>query len=195
MIRTLPVLLAVLPLLASCEQERVAPPPPPEICDDGIDNDEDGLVDCDDTESCGGINCQEPGGNEDTAPEPPPIVEVIYDDADCCDFSFSVPDACDVITGTFRIINRSDDDGLIKNISCETPGKGTGAILEFAVGNSQPMEFVANARLPGLSDNTVNVWYDCFTDQSFQVDCRAKAEVNDVESEVTWTVTGTAIKP
>ncbi|MCH2581434.1 MAG: hypothetical protein MK133_09600, partial [Planctomycetes bacterium] len=40
-----------------------APPPPPdEVCDNGIDDDEDGAADCDDTDCSEAESCQEPAG-------------------------------------------------------------------------------------------------------------------------------------
>ncbi|MDJ0806897.1 MAG: hypothetical protein QNJ78_08710, partial [Gammaproteobacteria bacterium] len=45
-------------------------PPDPEICDDAIDNDEDGLIDCADTDDC----------NEDPFCEEPPLETEICDD-------------------------------------------------------------------------------------------------------------------
>ncbi|MDE0740754.1 MAG: discoidin domain-containing protein [Planctomycetota bacterium] len=38
------------------------PPPPDEICDNGIDDDEDGAADCDDTDCSEAESCQEPAG-------------------------------------------------------------------------------------------------------------------------------------
>ena len=37
-------------------------PPPPEICGNGLDDDEDGAADCDDTDCAGEADCQAPAG-------------------------------------------------------------------------------------------------------------------------------------
>ena len=50
-------ILALL-LIAGCSGETTdTGRKPPEICNDAIDNDDDGLVDCDDTAECGGLQC------------------------------------------------------------------------------------------------------------------------------------------
>ncbi|MEM6931381.1 MAG: hypothetical protein AAF602_30905, partial [Myxococcota bacterium] len=76
--------------------------PDPEICDDGIDNDGDGLVDCDD-ESCGGINCQ----RQDTGFEEAPV-EIVISQSRCCDFTFNDQNCDGRLAGTIDIVNRTD---------------------------------------------------------------------------------------
>jgi len=181
-------------LMAACAGDETTVPPPPEICDDGIDNDGDGLVDCEDEASCGGLACRDPGDDDDdSGTEPPPIVEVLFNADTCCDFDFSVPGDCQKEVGAFSIINRSETiDGLIKTLTCDIPPGGTEAAILFSLDdNPQRYPFVANAELDRNSTVEVHVWYDCYANQSFELPCRVKAEVDDVADEVEWTTVGT----
>ena len=195
MSRYAPLLLPLAVLAASCSGDDGQEPIPPEICDDGIDNDGDGLVDCDD-EACGGLACRDPGDDDDdTGTEPPPVVEILFDPTDCCDFTFTVPNDCQKVVGSFSIINRSEtEDGLIKTLTCDIPQGGTQAAILFQLDDStQKFPFVANAELDRNSQVDVTLWYDCFTNDSFELPCRVKAEVGEEEDEVEWTTHATAL--
>jgi len=53
-------------ILVGCEAERVEGYSPGE-CSDSIDNDSDGLIDCDDSSCSGSPDCQDPGDDDDSA--------------------------------------------------------------------------------------------------------------------------------
>jgi hypothetical protein len=194
--RIAPLLVLLAPLAAACGGDDGQEPIPPEICDDGVDNDGDGFVDCDDKDSCGGLACRDPGDDDDdTGTAPPPVVEILFDERDCCDFTFSAPSDCDKAVGSFQIVNRSEtEDGLIKSITCDIPMGGTQPAILFSLDDRpQKQAFFANIELDRATTVDVTVWYDCFTNESFELPCRAKAEVGDEEDEVEWMTKASAL--
>ena len=71
------------------------PPPPSEVCDDGVDNDLDGLTDCDDSDCALDLACAEPEVCDDG------IDNDLDGDTDCADadcaldLACAVPEVCD----------------------------------------------------------------------------------------------------
>ena len=179
-------------LTASCGGEGGVRPPP-EICDDRLDNDGDGLVDCDD-EACGGLACTNGGGGGTTRPDPLDPVEILFDSQDCCDFTFG-PGDCNKIVGSYTIANRTDEDGEL-DISCDTPGGGSTPAYRFTLSNQpkdddDPRGGFSDFPIAPQSDVVVTQYYDCFTNQSFTTTCRGKItvafddrdEIDDIEYE------------
>src|SRR5262245_59636238 len=109
--KTLPltaILLLSGALGTGCSGDTTDPGrPPPEICDDGIDNADDGLIDCDDTEACGGLQCITNTIDTDTTVPLDPA-EIIFSAADCCNFTYGQGD-CPLLVGTFQAANREED--------------------------------------------------------------------------------------
>jgi Zn-dependent metalloprotease len=71
------------------------PPPPVEICDDGIDNDEDGATDCDDSDCAFDLACAEPEVCDDGVDNDLDGA-TDCDDSDCAlELVCAVPEVCD----------------------------------------------------------------------------------------------------
>jgi hypothetical protein len=152
----------------------------PEICDDGIDNNGDGLVDCEDTTSCGGLVCRDPGDDDDDTAEPTPDVEVLRND--CCDFTFTCP-AANVSVGQFSLINHSLENDAEFAVVCAPIG-GTSPLAFQVVGSSA----APSASLRGVdlfADSTVSVeaFFACKPQlqQGFDAVCTVTAETDDDE--------------
>ena len=159
-----------------------------EICDDGVDNDGDGLIDCDDTDSCGGIPCQGVGADTGGSGEP---VEIVIEGRRCCDFTFNAGNCNNRSAGTLDVINRTDNDGLITSIRCERKDQIIGIPVGFRVDPlSDAKDALADVELPANSTVTVEAVFDCQTEDPFTVSCEAKAVVGPLGDERGFIVRG-----
>jgi hypothetical protein len=185
------VLGTVLAVLGSCSGEETGPRPDPEICDDEIDNDGDGDVDCDDTE-CGGLPCLNRGDDDDDTgtTEPPPPVEVQYDPESCCDFEYAVSTCGQAqAIGTLSFINRTEDEAGDYDISCDQVG-GAFAIKFAVTGQGQPQPFLSGRPIDAGEQVSIDVIFACNVNQTFTVDCNAKVEAGPYEDIVPFSITG-----
>lgn len=147
--------------------------PEPEICDDGIDNDGDGAVDCDD-EACGGLPCQQDQGPGDTGPSTEPI-EIVIDSSECCEFSFLPENCMNRTAGSFEIFNRTDDEGMVDVIRCD-PLDDIGSPVRFRTSSSsEPVDFLAGVVIPPQSSVTIEAVFDCQVDEAFESICESRA--------------------
>lgn len=186
--------LALITVLGvGCSGNPPGTRPDPEICDDGIDNDGNGLIDCEDTVSCGGLACRDADTDTNDTGDPLPPLEILIDSEDCCNFTFSNADCAGKPIGQFRIINRSDDDGTI-DVTCDLPGTGGISAVEFRMNDNQTLrQFLTDAPMRSTSDNTIYMSYDCYTSQSFEIGCRAKATLPSDVEELGFSVRGTYV--
>ena len=161
----------------------------PETCDDGIDNNGNGLVDCADTAFCGGLACatgDDDDDDDDTA-APPPVVEVIYSADDCCDFAFG-PGDCPMSIGTLQIANRSVEADGEMDVSCDLVDGESPIVWQLQGGTEPPNPFIVNAPLLATSQVTVEAFYNCAVTHGFQTSCRAIAEVEGVKDSVEFQI-------
>jgi hypothetical protein len=165
---------------------------PPEICDDGIDNDNDGFADCDDRDSCGGLACR--GTTTyviDTAANLP-IADVVFSAATCCDFEFGPSDCPQKEIGTIQFFNRASEDEGEVDVSCDLVD--TESPVQWKVdGASAPVPFVTNANVFAGETVTVTGYFVCAAgvNQLFTTKCRANVEVGTDRDEIEFDVTGT----
>jgi hypothetical protein len=91
-----------------------APPPPEvEICDDGIDNDGDGLIDCADPDCSAAPNCASP-------PPPPPSVGVFVDCA-----TYTLHGGNKHLRVTIKVVNDSNAAVSGAGVSISLSGNNT----------------------------------------------------------------------
>ena len=169
----------------------------PEVCDNGIDDNGNGLVDCDDASFCGGLVCRGDGGggDTDTAVEQAPV-EILFDESDCCDFSYGLQDCNEKRIGEFRVANRTDSEGLI-DASCEVPqGAGTDEVVVKFRNNQagSVRDFLVNSPIDAGSETLITVFYDCFYQETFQVSCQAEVEAEERSDTIRWTIEGVFIE-
>ena len=166
----------------------------PETCDDGVDNNDNGLVDCDDTAFCGGLACQDNTDTDDTD-LPPPDLEIVFDPSGCCDFEFTTGD-CPKAIGTFGVRNASLDIDAEIDTSCDLVGGGS--VIQWQIqGGAAPAAFIVNAPLYTESSATIEGFFNCGVNQTFTTHCRIKIE--DLEggetAEYEFDITGTSSAP
>jgi hypothetical protein len=159
----------------------------PETCDDGVDNNDNGLVDCADTAFCGGLQCQT-GDDDDDTDVPLPDLEIIYDPTTCCDFQFVSGD-CPKSIGTIGVINRSTDDATV-DASCDFV-TGESVIQWQVQGGAPPIPFIVAEPLYSGQSMTLEGFFNCDTAQPFNVACRVKVETDIDVSEVEFDIEGT----
>lgn len=174
--------------LLGCVTVDPQPRADPEICDDGIDNNGDGLIDCDD-DACGGIQCREGSGPDTGASDEP--VEIVIDNRKCCEFTFNEQNCSNLRAGTIDIVNRTDEDGAITYIRCDNTAE-FGGVVSFRVLNSgeTPVDILATTTVPAQSTITVEAVFDCEADAAFTATCEAKAAAGPFGDERGFIVRG-----
>jgi hypothetical protein len=177
----------------ACSGDDGTPRPDPEICDDGLDNDGDGAVDCDDT-NCGGIHCQDQGDDDDDAVEPE-LVEILLDEDDCCDFTFGSADCPQKEIGTFSIINRSTEVEGNFDVSCDVVGPDLAPIEWQVVGGSNQVPYLVNLPLPVETTVQIQAYFVCSPglEQDFDTTCHISAEVDSKKVELDHDIHATVI--
>jgi hypothetical protein len=179
-------------LLVSCSGEAPYTRPDPEICDDGADNDGDGLVDCDDKSDCGGIACRTTY-TTDTAPDLPDA-EVLFNEDDCCDFTYSSADCPQLEIGSITFINRSgSEDGQI-DVSCNDVGPNSVPAIQWAPqGSTHPSQFIINAPIYAGETVVMDAYFVCGggVNFDFTTQCVSDIEVGVAKDTYDWTLSAT----
>jgi hypothetical protein len=168
---------------------------PPEICNDEIDNDEDGLVDCDDSAECGGLQCNTGTTDTDTGPTVDlPPAEILFSSKSCCDFTFAAGE-CPKMIGTYQAANREPETDGELDASCDLIGDDPP--LEFSVDGCPncPIPYLTNQQVDPNTTVTVEVWFDCAVQQTFEATCRTNIEVSPFEDEWEFQVNGVRADP
>jgi hypothetical protein len=168
--------------------------PDPEICDDEIDNDGNGLIDCEDSSACGGIHCQQTGDDDDDTAESE-LVEIVLDDDTCCDFTFGAADCPQKEIGTFSIINRSPDVEGNFDVSCDTVGPNLAPIEWQVAGGSNQVPYLVNLPLAPNATVEIQGYFVCTPglEVDFTTTCHISAEVEGVKDELDHDVHATVI--
>jgi hypothetical protein len=170
--------------------------PDPEICDDGIDNDGDGLADCDDTDSCGGLACIGTTTTTYDTSANLPNADIAYSPATCCDFEFGGPTDCPTkVIGTVEFFNRAYEEAGEFDISCDLVG-GESPVQWQVAGAATPEPFVVNQNLFADDSIVVSGVFVCAAgvNNTFTTTCRANIEVGANFDEVEFEITGTALQ-
>ncbi|MEQ1571254.1 MAG: hypothetical protein ABMA64_36845 [Myxococcota bacterium] len=188
------VWLSLVGVGASCSGDPPVERKPPEVCNDGLDNDEDGAADCDDTD-CGGVNCQTAGDDDDDSASNLPLAEVQYDPTECCTFEYTSADCPMKSIGTITFVNRSSsDDGLI-DVSCNLIGGEISAIVWQLPGMPDPKPFITDELLPVNTSLTAEAFFKCGGIQDpFTTQCIAKVAVSVLEETVEFEASGTPVE-
>ncbi|MBX2800555.1 MAG: hypothetical protein KTR31_22945 [Myxococcales bacterium] len=173
-------LLMLLPLAACSGPATDVAAELPEICGDGIDNNDNGLVDCEDATYCGGPGCAAPPPTDegfDTDQLVFPGIEDLN-----CDFSFGTTDCSRKELCTFTFENTSPDPATF-NAECSTPAGGgnkyDSAILFQVQGDNNAAGRVSREPADAGETVLVTLYYDCFVAETFNVDCEVRAEGTD----------------
>jgi len=166
---------------------------PPEICNDEIDNDDDGLIDCDDSAECGGLQCNTGTTDTDTTVELEEA-EILFSAADCCDFTFSQGE-CPKMIGTYQAANREPETDGELDASCDLIGDDPP--LKFSVDGCPncPIPYLTNQPVDPNTTVTVEVWFDCAVVTTFKATCRTNIEVDPFKDEWEFEVNGTRQDP
>jgi hypothetical protein len=166
---------------------------PPEICNNEIDDDDDGLVDCDDELECGGLQCETDTTDTDIVVELDPA-EILFDPTSCCDFTFSQGD-CPMMIGTYQAANREEEiDGEL-DASCNLIGGEPPLSFSVAGCPNCPIPYLVNQPVDPNTTVTVEVWFDCAVAQTFEATCLTEIDVNPYTDDREFTVTGTRVDP
>ncbi|MEQ1502932.1 MAG: hypothetical protein ABMB14_11915 [Myxococcota bacterium] len=174
--------------------DDTSPRPELEVCDDGEDNDGDSLVDCDDTQDCGGIHCQNTGDDDDdTTPTEPATIEILFDETSCCDFTFTSEDCPSKTIGTFSVLNRSLEDDGDFDVSCDLVGPGLSAIKWQPEDASSKQAFVVASPIYANNQVEVTGYFDCVgtIDTEFTTACNITANVGSETAVLDFEITGT----
>ncbi len=159
------LLAGVLACVVAEPEERTEPE---SDCADGIDNNGNGLVDCDDPD-CGGINCRrfDTGIDEQE-------VEIVIDQRDCCDFTFNPTNCNNRLAGTIEVVNRTKSPGLVTFVRCDP--KDFGNAVGFRVGSDGIVDnALGNVPLAEESSVVIEAVFDCQTDAAFTAECEISA--------------------
>lgn len=168
--------------------------PPPEICGDEIDNDLDGLVDCDDVLACGGAACETTTYITDTQANLP-NADILFSGADCCDFEFG-PDSCpSMVIGTIDFLNRATETDGEFDINCDLV-ESVSPIQWQVEGATEPIPFVVNQSLFADDTLTVTGVFVCQPGLSNTIvtTCRANLDVGADHDAIEFEVTGTPLQ-
>lgn len=182
--------LAALPLLFSCTNgpgtfEGF------EICNNGIDDNNDGLTDCEDEATCGGPDCRFNNSGETGVQLGD--VRIEWKDGQC-DFLYGDAD-CTKLVCTILVTNDTEEEGFVTS-SCDNPIENNyDNILDWR--NAQQ----ATGRTGGLSNSPldakdtaeIELYYDCFmpnTEPKFTASCNLRAEADNKFDTKTFSVEG-----
>ncbi len=163
----------------------------PEICDNEKDDNGNGLIDCDDTQFCGGpVNC--PGGiadSFDTGDDGPPLLEINFNDDPDCANVFGKQDCRNKDLCNLRVVNRSGIDADL-SASCDNPNpepKSSAPVL-FRVLNTSGNS-ISSFEVGRGSAVIVNIVNDsCEFPESWNTDCRAVLEFDDESTTFEWSI-------
>jgi len=161
-----------------------------ENCVNGIDDNNNGLIDCEDVDECSAnLACRE-GLGPDTGNSDEPV-EIVIDQRRCCDFTFNAKSCRNLTAGTFDIVNRTDNDGIITAVRCDAIDD-VGIPVGFRVDPLDPPdEFLNDVQVPAQSTVTVEAVFDCQAKEPFSATCEAKVEVGTLGDERGFLVRGT----
>lgn len=182
-------LLAALSLSACSGTDPGADFIPAEICDNGIDDNGNGLVDCDDSAFCGGAPCLRQGGTGDTSGGGEPLV-IGYQDK-MCDFLFSEADCVQQIC-SIPVENNTDEDGVI-TANCENPAKDNyEVVVKFrnVQENTGRLNALSASPFEKESSTTIELFYDCFQLETFTTACTIQLDADDRQEDVDFTIEG-----
>jgi hypothetical protein len=142
----------------------------PEICDDDIDNDDDGLIDCDDTEECGGLQCVPAESDTGTTVDLPDL-EIVMNAKNCCNFSFSGPADCPLVIGTYEAINRSTEEVADLDASCDLIDGSPPFTFNTPNCPQCPAPYLTNVAVDPGETVTVEIIFNCTIGQTFTANC------------------------
>ncbi|MCB9688047.1 MAG: hypothetical protein H6738_17735 [Alphaproteobacteria bacterium] len=179
--------MAAVAATVSCSGATEPEPEGREICGDEIDNNGNGLIDCEDTKYCGGLQClTTTTGDDDDDTTDLPVVE-IDDPGGNVSFSFT-PGGCPQLVKTYHVVNRSDDtDGLV-DASCDLLGNDS--VFRFVVDGSNPTQFVVDEDLYAGTQMQLDMYFTCGTNQAFTTRCRVKGDVGGIITQIEFDVSG-----
>jgi len=177
-----PLILSLLWLagLSGCSGSTDEGRKPPEICTDGIDNDDDGLIDCDDSAECGGLQCvtqQE----SDTGTIDLPDLEITISPKSCCDFTFTGPGDCPMVIGTYDATNRSEESVAELDASCDLVGGDPPFSFNAPNCPQCPVPYLDNLHVDPGETVTVEIVFNCQIGQTFTADCNTDLSADDTD--------------
>ncbi|MEZ4235467.1 MAG: hypothetical protein R3F59_04755 [Myxococcota bacterium] len=187
--------LATAAWLAGCSGDGPVQRPDPEICDDGIDNDGDGLVDCDDGDDCGGLACVTHGDDDDTVTEPPEV-EIVLDEDLCtgadCTFDYAGSDCPQKELGTFHVFNRTDDTDAEFQIYCNGVGPDGARVIQWKADGGQLRPTLANVIIAPGDSLEVTAAFVCAAgiNQSFDTFCNAYVNAEPYDQDLDFEMHG-----
>jgi hypothetical protein len=182
---------ALFLVVGACSGSDDTEPKPlkPEICDNGEDDNGNDLVDCDDTEFCGGLACRPTGDDDDDTTVPLADVEVDFDE-DSIDFVFT-PQAglCSVPLATVTVINRNEDVEALIDANCDLVGGKS--VIGFDLDGANAKAFIVDEGLDAASSVDVGVIFVCQgANQEFSTNCRIKVDLSGLVDEAEFVVNG-----
>jgi hypothetical protein len=184
--------VALFLLVGACSGDDSDPTEPlgPEICDNGVDDNGNGLVDCDDGQFCGGLQCATTPGDDDDDTTAPPDIEVDFDD-DALDFEFPVQAGiCNQPLVTITVVNRSGELEAVVDANCDlVNGQAT---IGFGIDGGAAQAFVVDEPLPFGESMELTMYFACRgVDEAFTTTCRVKADLGGLVDEVEFSANGT----
>lgn len=167
----------------------------PEVCNDDIDNDDDGLIDCDDVLECGGLQCAT-GTESDTGPTVDlPDLEIVFPVEGCCNFEFTGPGDCPLVIGTYEVTNRSTDVPAELDASCDLIAGDPPLTFQAPDCAQCPVAYLTNHTVDPGTTITVEIIFNCGVGQTFTANCLTDVSADGlVPVEKTFSPMGTLIE-
>lgn len=182
-------MLAAAAVTVSCSGTETEPEGR-EICGDDIDNNGNGLVDCDDTKYCGGLQClPTTTGDDDDDTTELPVVEI--DDPGGNVFFTFTAGGCPQLVKTYHVVNRSDDTDGVVDASCDW--LDTTSVFRWVPDGGTPTQFVVDEDLYAGTQMQLDMYFTCGINTEFTTKCRVKGDVGGITTDIEFDVTGTPL--
>jgi hypothetical protein len=182
---------------AGCAGDPPVGRPPPEDCQDGIDNDSDGLVDCDDSAECGGLQCQNANDTDTGITVDLPDLEIEIPPDTCCNFTFSDPADCPMVVGSYVVHNRTLESEAELDASCDLYEGDSPISFDVEGCSNCPTPFLTNFVVDPQTSVTVELVFNCSIGHTFTANCLTDVKANGAipaEVEKTLNPTGTYLE-
>jgi hypothetical protein len=137
--------VALFLVVGACsgDDDGTTEPIGPETCDNGVDDNGNGLVDCEDSTFCGGLQCITTGDDDDDTTTELPEVEIDFSGTSV-EFTFTPQSGtCSQPIRTFTVVNRNEDLEAVVDANCDLINGGTAGI-GFDVDGASPRQYVVD---------------------------------------------------
>lgn len=187
--------VALFLVVGACsgDDDGTTEPIGPETCDNGVDDNGNGLVDCEDSTFCGGLQCVTTGDDDDDTTTELPEVEIDFSGTSV-EFTFT-PQAgtCSQPIRTFTVVNRNEDLEAVVDANCDLINGGTAGI-GFDVDGASPRQYVVDEPLAPATSMELGMFFACRgINDAFTTVCRVKVDLEGITDQVEFDANGTPL--